>query len=394
LRAAGVDATTPDPAGGVVLRNGAGAPTGVLLEGAVPLLDRAVPQPDDDAVARALDSYGRTLISTGIVECHDPGEPWGEPLRFVRLLARLGVQERLPVRAVVSIRDHELDAALEAALHSGDELAATNTAAVRFGWLKLFADGTLGSRTAAMLEPYVAAEHDGPAGESGTLLTDPSELRALATRAATGGIATQIHAIGDRAVRVAVDALERLPALPLTPRVEHAQAVAADEIERMAAAGITASVQPIHLRADAPKARRVWADRLGRAYPFRAMRERGVRLAFGSDAPIEPADPWTGLSLAVTRRHIAWDAQGPFVREQALDVPTALRAACIGPAESAGEGNRGRLVRGSSADLVVVAADALRADGSGLAGAAPVLTFVAGREAWRDEAWDREPGRS
>jgi hypothetical protein len=393
LRAAGVDARTKDPPGGVVLRDASGAPSGVLLEAAVELLDHAVPVPDDDAVSRALEAYGRRLLAAGIVACHDPGESWADPLRFVHLFPRLAEEGRLPMRAVVSVREHELDAAIEAGLRSGGVLLAAGSSRARFGWLKLFADGTLGSRTAAMLDPYLGGD-DHPAGDRGSLTTEPAELSALAQRAATAGIATQVHAIGDRAVQVAVDVLELLPGLPLRPRVEHAQAIAREEVDRMASAGITASVQPNHLRADAPKARLVWADRLHRAYAFRTMAARGVRLAFGSDAPIEPADAWGGLSLAVTRRHAEWDADGPIVPAEALDVATALRAACSGPADSAADNGGGRLVRGSRADLVVVAAGALRADGSGLAGTTPVLTLVDGREAWRDEAWDREPRRS
>ena len=393
FRAAGIDAGTADPAGGGVLRDAHGAPSGVLLEAAIGLLVDAVPVPDDDAVAGAVETYGKGLLATGIVGCQDPGESWAEPLRFVHLFPRLAEEGRLAVPVVVSVREHELDAAVEAGLRSGDALAVTESVGVRFGWLKLFADGTLGSRTAAMLDPYVGTD-DGPAEDRGTLTTGPDDLRAFAERAATAGIATQIHAIGDRAVQVAVDVLHALADLPLGPRVEHAQAVTREEIVRMAAAGITASVQPIHLRADAPKARRVWADRLDRAYPFRTMSDRGVRVAFGSDAPIEPADPWGGLSLAVTRRHAEWDGDGPIGLIEALDVATALRAACIGPCVSAADPHGGRLVLGSRADLVVVPATVLRADGSGLADARPVLTLLNGREAWRDGAWDREPDRS
>ncbi len=156
LGAAGVDAATPDPAGGVLLRDAHGAPSGVLLEAAIGLLDDAVPVPDDDAVARAVEAYGQGLLATGIVGCHDPGESWAEPLRFVHLFPRLSQGGRLPVPVVVSIREHELDAAVEAGLRSGEVLWATDPVGVRFGWLKLFADGTLASRTAALLEPIEA----------------------------------------------------------------------------------------------------------------------------------------------------------------------------------------------------------------------------------------------
>jgi predicted amidohydrolase YtcJ len=395
LQAGGVSAASEEPKGGVILRDRSGQPSGVLLEAAAPLVGDAVPLPDDEDVAAALAAYGRRLAAVGIVGCHDPGESWAEPLRWVRLLARMTADGSFPMRTFVSVRRHELDAAIGEGLRSGAPLSDRPDGA-RFGWLKLFADGTLGSRTAAMLDPYLDAstEDEAATGAAGILVVPPEELSADAAAAAGEGIATQIHAIGDRAARVALDALEPVGHVDnagLRPRLEHVQAIAPDDIRRMAAGGIVASVQPIHLRTDAPLARRAWADRLERAYPWRSVARAGVTLAFGSDAPIEAADPWAGIGLAVTRSDGSWGTDRPFGPDQGLDLPAALRAACLGPAEAANDSAGGRLLPGCRGDLIVVHRDALANPDGRLAAVRPVLTLIGGVAVHRDAAWDALP---
>ena len=232
------------------------------------------------------------------------------------------------------------------------------------GWLKTFADGSLGSRTAALLAPLERAPGEPPPPNDGygVWLVPPDELMAQADRAAALGITTQIHGIGDAAVRAALDALApTVGRTALMPRVEHAQLVHPDDIPRFASLGIAASMQPIHVRSDAEKARRLWGARAETsAYAFGALDRAGAVIAFGTDAPVEPVDPWPGLACAVTRSSPEWPAGTPPLGPQhAFDLWRALRASCVDAAITAGETDRGRLVVGHRADVVVIPAAAV-----------------------------------
>jgi predicted amidohydrolase YtcJ len=190
-------------------------------------------------------------------------------------------------------------------------------------------------------------------------MTTPERLAALAGRAADGGITAQIHAIGDAAVRASLDALEpTVGRTALTPRLEHVQLVDPGDLRRFARAGIAASIQPIHLRMDAAPAQRAWGSRADRSgYPWRTLAETGALIPIGTDAPVEPWDPWPGLEIAVTRRDPSWAPMTPAFRlVEGLPLDRALRAACLDAPLSAGEPDRGRLVEGYRADLLVVPA--------------------------------------
>jgi predicted amidohydrolase YtcJ len=260
----------------------------------------------------------------------------------------------------------------------------------RFGWLKLFADGTLASRTAALLEPIEpeAGRPLPPGTERGIWLTPPDEVATFARQAAAAGIATQIHAIGDRSCRASLDALEAAGGRPtLMPRLEHVQLLHPDDRPRFARAGIAASIQPIHVRADAPIARTLWGDRAEtRGYPMRSLLDSGAVVAFGTDAPVEPIDPWPGLSMAVTRIDGSWPAgSAPFGADERVTLEQALRAARVAPAVIAAEPDRGRLVPGQRADLLVIPAEALVhpiEPGGSLATARPRLVMVDGEIAF------------
>jgi hypothetical protein len=300
----------------------------------------------------------------------------------------------------------QLAAAIEQGLRSGDGIRPTDerdgpalrqAARYRVGWLKLFADGSLGSRTAALLAPYEPWPGEPPAsGPLGALLSEPTEITALLSRAWVAGLSGQVHAIGDRAVRVALDAIEtaRLPAgVALSPRIEHVQLIDPFDLPRFAALGVTASVQPAHLRTDAETARRAWGSRTADSYPYRRLADSGALLPFGSDAPVEPADPWPGLAVAVSRRHVDWPAGAPpFEPGERLDLARAIRAACLDPILAAGEeGDGGRLLPGHRADLIVMPAEAftdVRDGAPALATARPLLTLLDGEELFRDPAFD------
>jgi predicted amidohydrolase YtcJ len=197
-----------------------------------------------------------------------------------------------------------------------------------------------------------------------------------------------VHAIGDRACRATLDALEPLAGrTPQMPRLEHVQLLHPDDRNRFGRAGIAASIQPVHVRADAPIARRLWGERAeASGYPMRSLLETGAVVAFGTDAPVEPIDPWPGLSMAVTRVDGSWPAgSAPFGPDERISLEAALRAACVAPAVVAAEPDRGRLVPGQRADLVVLPAEALShpiEPGGALATARPRLVLVEGEVAF------------
>jgi predicted amidohydrolase YtcJ len=400
LRSGGVDRNAADPPGGVIRRNDDGSsPTGVLLEAAARLVSVHIPPPGQAEVEEGILAVGRDLLSLGVVACHDPGfvSPDPELGGSFPAYARLADSGRLPIRVHASLRDDALSAAIERGIRSGQPLGERPDSRARVGWLKLFADGSLGSRTAALLEDY-EDEPDRPLPADrrrGVWMTEPLELEQLVQRAAAGGIVSQIHAIGDAAVRAALDVLERAggsaaggsaggsAGAGMMRRIEHAQMIAPDDVHRFASAGIAASVQPVHLRTDAPGARRAWGERGEReAFAWTAIVADGGVLAFGTDAPVEPYDPWPGIAIAVARADASWGSEAaPFGAHEALSLERALRSACVDPAIAAGETDRGRLSVGQRADVVVLPAAALAepvVPGGPLATVRPDLVLVDG----------------
>ena len=301
--------------------------------------------------------------------------------------ARLSETGRLPVRVMASLREDALDTALAGGLRSGAVLGADPDGRARIGWQKCFADGSLGSRTAALLadiEPEPGRPL-APELRRGVWITEPERLRELVTKAAAGGIATQIHAIGDAAVRAALDALEPSAGqVPFMPKIEHVQLLDPADRGRFAKAGIVASVQPVHLGSDAVQARMLWGSRAETSgYTWGSIAATGAVLAFGTDAPVEPFDPWPGIALAVRREDRRWPAGTPaFSPHEALTIEQAIRAACVGPAMSTRETDRGRLTVGQRADLVVIPAacvDEPVEPGGALSTARPSIVVMDGR---------------
>jgi predicted amidohydrolase YtcJ len=389
LTAADIDRDTPDPPGGVIGRDPAGELDGMLFEAAAGRVISLIPPMSTEDLEAAIAAVAHELVSVGVVAAHDPGgmtpDPdlgWSFPA-----YARLSERGRLPVRVLASIRADGLATALAGGLRSGDVLGADPAGRARIGWQKTFADGSLGSRTAALLAD-IEPEPDRPLTEDlrrGVWVTRSDALRDQVDRAAAGGIATQIHAIGDAAVRAALDALTPTArGLPFMPKVEHVQLIDPTDVGRFAAAGIVASVQPAHLGTDALQARRLWGDRAERnGYLWGSIAATGAVLAFGTDAPVEPFDPWPGIALAVRREDRRWPAgTGAFAPDQSLPLDRALRAACVDPAVSAREHDRGRLTVGQRADVVVIAAAAIDEPvepGGPLATARPSVVLLDGR---------------
>ena len=389
MTAAGIDATTADPPDGRIRRDERGQPTGMLHEGASKLVTRHAPEPTREWLATALEAYCRGLLAYGIVAVHDLAQlvldvDLSGGIAIVRDLADAG---RLPVRVHASIRTEALAVAIERGHRSGWPLGESDRAT--FGWLKIFGDGSLFSRTAFLLEPWEPDDERGvpPAGPRGLPTTTAEEMAGLAARAAAAGIATAIHAIGDATVRAALDALAPVTGATAVPhRIEHLQFVDPSDIGRFHALGVVASVQPIHLRGDARWARAGLGDRAERiGYAWRTVANRGGLLAFGADAPYEDIDPWSGLAIAVTRSDPSWPRDDVFGAHEALTLDEAVRAHCLHPALAAGEHDRGRLVPGHWADLMVLPAasvDEPTVPGGALSTTRPRLVLEAGEVAF------------
>lgn len=389
IRAAGVDRSTRDPAGGVIGRDDDGEPTGVLFEEAAGLVAELVPAMSVAELEAGIIGVARELVGLGVAAVHDPGGLVPEPDLDWSFPAYTHLSEtgRLPLRAHVSIRDDALSTAIERGMRSGMPLGGGPEPRALMGWLKCFADGSLGSRTAALLEE-IEAEPDRPLPlerRRGVWVTEPAVLAEHAERAATAGIATQIHAIGDAAVRAALEVLApTAPRVPLMPRLEHVQLLDPADRGSFVAAAIAASVQPVHLGSDAAQARKLWGDRAEQnGYTWASISATKAVMPFGTDAPVEPFDPWPGIALAVRREDPRWPAgTPPYGPHESISLERALRAACVDPAVTARETDRGRLTVGQRADVVVIPAAAIREPvepGGPLATARPSLVIVDGR---------------
>jgi predicted amidohydrolase YtcJ len=370
LAAAGIGPGTPDPPGGKILRGADGRPTGILVDAAQHLVLDRIPAPSAAEIEDELLAGLRELAALGLTEVHDAGVP----LAALDVYARLAAADRLPIRVYAMIDGEVPLPALEAELARWKGRSQRGRLTVRA--VKLFADGALGSRGAALHEEYA----DDP-GNLGLLLTPPDVLAAKVRAVARAGFQPAVHAIGDRAVSIALDAFEAAGDLrALRPRIEHLQIVLPRDVPRLAAAGAVASMQPVHATSDGPwVASRLGAgtDRFRGAYAWRTVLRAGVPLAFGSDFPVEDADPRAGVAAAEERI----DRDGnPFTVEQRLGREEALRAFTAGAAYAAfAEGSRGAIREGLDADLTLFAEDVLAIPAKRLRGATVTHTIVGGR---------------
>ncbi|MGH7571104.1 MAG: amidohydrolase [Gemmatimonadota bacterium] len=366
LEAAGVTAATEDPEGGRIMRDEAGNPTGVFIDDAEDLVEAVIPEPGPEELAARLAAAQERMVSVGLTGVHDMGtdrEEWD-------LYRAWAAEGRLLPRIVVYLDGDDL-ALMESALDSRSKIGKF----VRVRGIKFYADGALGSRGAALLEPY----SDDP-GNVGLLLTRPDTLRVLVERALRLGLQPAIHAIGDRGNRVALDAIalaeESVASdlgqdvsagstaghadwIGIAPRIEHAQVVALDDIPRFSELDVIASMQPTHATSDMYWAEdRLGPDRIQGAYAWRKMLDAGVPLACGSDFPVENVNPFYGLYAAVTRQDREGWPEGGWRPEERLTREEALACFTRWAAEAAGMGDEvGILAVGRLADFLVLDRD-------------------------------------
>jgi predicted amidohydrolase YtcJ len=388
LAAAGIGPATPDPEGGRIFRDPhSDRPTGLLLDNAAERVRQAVPEP---APREMEEIFRRSLAycaSLGLAGVHDAGVGPAE-LEALRSLARRG---ELPIRvyAMLEGTEEELCASW---LASGPDVDGADRLIVRC--LKFYADGALGSRGAALLEPY----SDDP-GNSGLLLTPPPELERRIADSAHAGFQVAVHAIGDRANRLVLDTLERAMTPEeirhLRPRIEHAQILDPQDIPRFGRMGIIASLQPTHCPSDMPWAGlRLGPARLGGAYAWRSLLDSGCRLAGGSDAPVEPPDPLLGLQAAITRQDAAGQPPEGWMPAQRLSPLEALSLFTRGAAwASFAEAERGTLEADRQADLTILERNPLLVPAGEIPRLRVLATLVDGRPAWQAPGSPLELGR-
>jgi predicted amidohydrolase YtcJ len=374
LHKAGISAGAPDPQGGRFGRDVAGRPNGLLFESAMNSINLAIPAPTKDDLVDAVRGAQSNLWRMGLTGVHD-----FDRRSCFAALQKLRQARELRLRVVKSIPLDDLSHAVALGLHTGfgDEL-------LRIGNVKAFADGALGPRTAAMLQPY-----EGEPANRGMLLLDSEQLFESSRLAAENGLAMAVHAIGDRANHEVLNAFAQLQALPgidhsLRHRIEHVQLLHPDDAGRLAQLGIIASMQPIHATSDMFMADRFWGERAKLSYAWKTQLKYGAALAFGSDAPVESPNPFWGIHAAVTRQQEDGPASRAWYPEQRLSISEALQAYTIGAAYAAGrEHEQGRLSPGFLADLVVLDTNPFTCPPESLRNIQPLATMVGGEWVWR-----------
>ncbi len=374
LGRAGITRETPDPPGGQVDRDEAGEPTGILREAAMRLVWQAVGRPTAGAVESALKAAIPEAHQLGLTGIHEiDGREAFQAYQRLRLAGDLSLR----VRFFLNPAQELLEPARRLGVRSGlgDDW-------LRVSGVKFFADGSLGSLTALMLEPYDGTE------ECGVAVTPPDQLRAWVEAAFRGGLAVAIHAIGDRANRLCLDILEATRPLwasqGLRPRIEHIQLLHPDDLPRLARLGVVAAMQPVHCTQDLFLAEKYCGRRNRYAYAWRSLLRHGTVLAFGSDCPVETPDPLKGLYAASTRRREDGYPPGGWYPEERLDAEAALRAYTLGAAFTVGEeGHWGSLRPGSYADLVLLSRDIFEAPPEEVLRTRVLATVVGGRPVYR-----------
>lgn len=377
LKLAGITSASPDPANGQLQRDIDGHLTGILLETAMELVNRIIPEPAVETVAEAIERAQPILWRMGLTGVHD-----FDRRDCFMALQQLHAQGNLKLRVTKSIPLDDLDHAVGLGLRTGfgDDW-------LRIGSVKAFMDGALGPRTAAMFQPYL----DEP-GNRGILNMDSEELFEAGRVAVEVGLSLAVHAIGDRANHEVLDAFEQLrrferdqELLPLRHRIEHVQVLHPDDAGRLADLGIIAAMQPIHATSDMHMADQYWGERAGLSYAWRTQSQQGTKLAFGSDAPVESPNPFWGLHAAVTRQR----ADGSPGSEgwypgQRLSMQEAIEGYTLGAAYAAGtEASSGKLAPGYLADLILLEHDPFVLPPSDLLELLPSATMIGGQWVWR-----------
>ncbi len=379
LELAGIDEGTPDPQGGRIEHDGVGRPTGLLFEEAIGLVRDVVPPCTADERKAFLREAARECLSVGLVGVHE----MGISTDVAGLYRELYDAGELPFRitAYLDAPEGGITAAVRAEL---DRPAKGEF--FRIVGVKFYADGSLGARSAALLEDY----SDDP-GNRGMLVTERDKLYSGILACHQLGLQAAVHAIGDRGVRVVLDIYERIlgeyPRRDARHRIEHAQVVDVADIARFYEIGVIPSMQFTHCTSDMPWAEeRLGPERVRGAYAWRSFLDAGCRIPGGSDFPVESIDPLLGLYAAVTRMDLSGDPQGGWYGAQRLTMEEAVRAFTVDAAYAARlEDERGSLSPGKLADFVLLSHDIMKIDPGLVRGVDVMMTVLGGDIVYRRE---------
>ena len=384
LALAKVTAATPDPVRGVIEREAQGVPTGLLKESARQLVVRLVPEPTVDDIARRIDEETRKAASFGIVLIQDASgrAPEHAVLTILRAAAAADTL-RVRYRAAFPFTP---DASVAIVRRYTMLRDSVNGPWLRFGIAKGMLDGTVDAKTAAMLEPYVGSD------DTGLPFWPAATLNKGVARYDSAGIQVELHAIGDRAVRTALDAYAHAAKVNRTQgrrhRIEHIEVPALSDLPRFKQLGVIASTQAIFATPDQTTilnyAPLLGPERSSRANAFKKFDDAGATQAFGSDYPVFPMDVLLGIYTAVTRQTPDGTPKGGWYPENRITVEAALRHYTKDAAYAAFmDKETGSLVVGKYADFAVLSADILTTPPSALLKTKVLLTIIGGREAYR-----------
>ncbi|HEY3835271.1 MAG TPA: amidohydrolase, partial [Bryobacteraceae bacterium] len=377
LRKAGITRDTPDPAGGVIVRDPkSGEPTGILKDAASALVERVIPEPSDAEYSAALDAALAEAARHGVTSVDDI-TLWNHWKIYQRYREAGKLTVHIYSRTPMSEWEKQRDAV--ARFGPGDEW-------LRLGGLKAFMDGSLGSTTAYFFAPY----NDAP-NTSGLMRPDnqpEGKMRDRIVAADAAGLQCSVHAIGDRANNLLLNYFEEAERVngprDRRFRIEHAQHLLASDIPRFASLGVIASMQPYHCIDDGRWAeKRIGPERIKTTYAFRTLLDTGAHLVFGSDWPVAPLDPIRGIYAAVTRRTLDDKNPGGWIPEQKITVEEAVRAyTSAGAYAEFSERDKGTLEAGKLADIIILSDDIFRIPAERIWDVRVMLTVTAGRQTW------------
>ena len=376
LERAGITRQAINPAGGLIVRDARGEPTGLLIDLAQDLIRGLVPPPSEERFDAAVEAVIAECLAKGLVGAHEPGLDLSAVASYTRLIGR----GRFPFRVFAALSGKKAWGQYRE--RGGPQSVGDGQLTV--GAIKLWLDGALGSRGAALHAPYC----DDPKN-TGLVLVPPDEVLRLTREAAARGFHVWVHAIGDRANTLVLDVFER--ALATTDRrphlrIEHAQILTPADIPRFARLGVVPSMQPTHCTSDMRWAgERLGPERLVGAYAWRSVLDAGSYVAGGSDFPVEDANPFHGLHAAVTRApreggDPGWQPEQRMTRDEAVRSFTIWNARSIGR-----EAEMGSLEPGKRADLIALSEDVFACPAPRIAAIRPLLTMVGGAVAHADQ---------
>lgn len=373
LKLAGIDENTPSPAGGEIVKDKLGQPTGLLIDNAENLITAVMPEADTQQLNQRLSAASEHLLSLGITSAHDAGISKSE-YDFYQQKAKAG-ELKFRIYAMLSVTDPQLDSMLAAGhISTDDQMLSIRS-------VKVYGDGALGSRGAALIEPYSDDKDN-----HGLLVTPQESLPSIFSKVLGSNFQLNFHAIGDRANRLALQQFSKtfkvFPENVERHRVEHAQVIAVEDIPLFKQLGIIPSMQPTHATSDMNMAEdRVGEARLKGAYAWQTFLKQGSRIAFGSDFPVELANAFHGLHAAVTRQSGDNMPKQGWIPEEKVSLPDALRGFTLDAAYAAFQDDEiGTLEVGKRADFILIDRDIFNVPESDIRDTQVLETWINGKQ--------------